>query len=174
MSDVRDALGWLSFSQLFHYQSLSLLNKIIRAGEPECIPGQICTYRDSGAHVHPTRQDHLLLLPTIHAEAGQRHFLFSAPSMFNEIPIGGSVHKATEVLVAWSWLNTAILFSFSLLFLEFSLSFFIHRFIFIVLSCLAYVCLLCECFSCHPSSPCRPIFTDEGAVIATADVDGLL
>ena len=88
VSDVRDALGWLDSSQLFHYQSLSLLHKIIQTGEPECIAGQIHTYRDSRAHVRSTRQDHLLQLPTIHSEAGRRRFLYRAPNLFNEIPTG--------------------------------------------------------------------------------------
>ena len=88
VSDMRDALGWLDSSQHFHNMSLSLLHKVIRTGEPECIAGQIHTYRDSRAHVRSTRQDHLLQLPAIHSEAGRRRFLHRAPSLFNEIPTG--------------------------------------------------------------------------------------
>ena len=43
-SDVRNELGWLNSSQLLHYQSLSLLHKIInRHWETECIANQIFT-----------------------------------------------------------------------------------------------------------------------------------
>ena len=86
ISDVRDDLGWLDSSQLFHFQSLSLLHKIITSGEPECIASQISTNRDNPSHVRSTRQDHLLHLPAIRTEAGRRRFLFRTPQLYNGLP----------------------------------------------------------------------------------------
>ena len=48
----------------------------------------------------------------------------------------------------------------------------IHWCIFIVLLFLAHVCSLCEWFICRSLFPCCPDFTDDRAVIATADMDG--
>ena len=45
VSGVRDRLGWLDSSQLFQYQSLCLLDKILSSGQPECIARQICSNR---------------------------------------------------------------------------------------------------------------------------------
>ena len=86
--DVRDELGWLDSSQLFHYQSLSLLHKIISTGEPECIANQSFTDRDNPRHICSTRQYHLLHIPTIRTEVGRRRFLFKALRQFNELPAG--------------------------------------------------------------------------------------
>ena len=86
VSDVRDALGWLDSSQLFHHQSLSLLHKIILTGKPECIASQISANRDNPVHVCSTRQDHLLQLPAIRTEAGRRRFLYGIVQRFNALP----------------------------------------------------------------------------------------
>ena len=86
VSDVRDALGWLESPQLFHYQSLCLLHKIINTREPECIANQICENLDNPSHVRSTRQDHLLHLPAIRTEAGRRRLLYRVPQQMNELP----------------------------------------------------------------------------------------
>lgn len=87
VSDVRDALGWLDSSQLFHYHSISLLHKIITTGEPECIASQISTNRDNPAHARTTRQDHHLQLPAIRTEAGRRRFLYRVSQQYNKLPV---------------------------------------------------------------------------------------
>jgi len=86
VSDVRDALGWLESPQLFHYQSLCLLHKIISAREPECIARQICANGDNPSHVRSTRQYHLIQLPAIRTEAGRRRFVYRVPRRLNELP----------------------------------------------------------------------------------------
>ena len=86
VSDVRDRLGWLDSSQLFHYQSLCLLDKILSSGQPECIARQICFNRDHHGHARSTRQDDLLYVPPIRTEAGRRRFVHRSPHLMNELP----------------------------------------------------------------------------------------
>ena len=86
VSDVRGALGWLDSSKLFQYHSISLLHRVICAGEPESIAGQLATNRDNPSHVRSTRQDHHLQLPTIRTEAGRRRFLYRVPQGYNDLP----------------------------------------------------------------------------------------
>ena len=86
ISDVRDRLGWLDSSQLFQFQTLSLFDKILSSGQPECIARQICVNRDHPDHVRATRQDDLLRVPPIRTEAGRRRFLHRAPRQMNELP----------------------------------------------------------------------------------------
>ena len=127
--DEGDALDWLDFfsSQLFRYQSLSQLHKIIRTGKPQCIAGQMRTNHDSCAQVHSTRQGHLLQLPTIHSEAGRRRFLYRAHSLFNKMPISVRDLKGAQLreqLKAYSCylILTAFSCSFPFLLSEFCLS----------------------------------------------------
>ena len=86
VSDVRDRLGWLDSSQLFQYQSLCLLDKILSSGQPECIARQITLNRDHHDHARSTRQDGLLHIPTIRTEAGRRRFVYRSPHLMNELP----------------------------------------------------------------------------------------
>ena len=86
VSDVRDRLGWLDSSQLFHYQSLCLLDRILSSGQPECIARQICFNRDHLGHARSTRQDDLLHVPSIRTEAGRRRFVHRSPHLMNELP----------------------------------------------------------------------------------------
>ena len=86
VSDVRHALGWLNSSQLFQYQSLSLLHKIIRTQEPACFATQLRLNRDDPSHTHSTRQDNHLQLPHIRSEAGRRRFMYRVPHQYNQLP----------------------------------------------------------------------------------------
>ena len=86
VTDVRDRLGWLDSSQLFHYQSLCLLDKILSSGQPECIARQICFNRDHRDHSRSTRQDSHLHIPPIRTEAGRRRFMYRSPHLYNELP----------------------------------------------------------------------------------------
>ena len=71
VSDVRDRLGWLDSSQLFQFQSLCLLDKILSSGQPECIARQICLNRDHHDHSRSTRQDSLFHIHTsVQRQAG--------------------------------------------------------------------------------------------------------
>ena len=117
VSDVRDALGWLDSSQLFHHQSPSLLRKIIQTREPECIASQISANRDNPVHVCSTRQDHLLQAATSHPNGG-RPATFSE---WNRTAIqraacsyswteGRQVQSTAEVMPAWyrRWLDWTV------------------------------------------------------------------
>ena len=84
--DVRVRLGWLDSPQLFQYQSLCLLHKIISSGQPESIAHQICSNRIHRDHTRPTRQDSLLHLPPIRTEAGRRRFVYRSAHLMNSLP----------------------------------------------------------------------------------------
>ena len=86
VTDVRDRLGWLDSSQLFHYQSLCLLDKVLSSGQPECIARQICLNRDHHDHSRSTRQDGLFHIPSIRTEAGRRRFVYRSPHLYNQLP----------------------------------------------------------------------------------------
>ena len=84
--DVRVRLGWLDSPQLFQYQSLCLLDKIISSGQPESIAHQICSNRTHRDHARSTRQDSLLHLPPIRTEAGRRRFVYRSAHLRNALP----------------------------------------------------------------------------------------
>ena len=87
MSGVRGDLGWLDSPDLFNLQTLTLLHKVRRTGEPESLAAQFLTNRERPDHVRSTRQDDMLSLPRIRGSAsGKRMFAYRAALQYNALP----------------------------------------------------------------------------------------
>ena len=84
VADVRDALGWLSAGDLSSYDTLVLLHKVIRTGEPADIAAMF--RRNEEMRERATRRDSRLWLPGIHTEAGRRRFSYRAAMQYNALP----------------------------------------------------------------------------------------
>ena len=74
ISDVREELGWLTARQRYEVQSLNLLHKIRRTGEPQALASQISA--NSVLRFRSTRQDSDLALPRVRTNAGKRRLLY--------------------------------------------------------------------------------------------------
>ena len=86
ISDVREGLGWLGSQHMVTHQTLTLLHKLLTAGEPESLVGKFCTNQEQPTRVRST-QDHLLSLPRIHGTAtGKRQFVYRAAEQYNALP----------------------------------------------------------------------------------------
>ena len=70
VSDVREELGWLTARQLYELQSLNLLHKIRRTGEPQALASQLSV--NSALRSRSTRRDTDLALPRVRTNAGKR------------------------------------------------------------------------------------------------------
>ena len=87
ISGVCESLGWLESHDMFTHQTLTLLHKIRRTGEPEALASRFCTNRERPDHVRSTRQDDLLSLPRTRGTAvGKRQFAYRAPDQYNDLP----------------------------------------------------------------------------------------
>lgn len=101
ISSVRKSLGWLHPSAMVQHQTLNLLFKIQRSGEPESLAAQIFTNAQRENRHRSTRQDHLLCLPRIRGSAaGKRQFMYRATTGYNNLPqecgtMSASVFSAT-------------------------------------------------------------------------------
>ena len=84
VSDLREALGWLTAHQLTDAATLSMAHKIMATGEPDVLTGAFRTNRSVRART--TRQDELLHVPRSRTEAGKRRFSCRAPSLYNALP----------------------------------------------------------------------------------------
>ena len=85
ISDVREELGWLTARQLYEVQSLNLLHKIRRTGEPQALASQISA--NSVLRSRSTRQDSDLALPRVRTNAGKRRLLYSTVQRYNGLPL---------------------------------------------------------------------------------------
>ena len=54
ISDVREELGWLTARQLYEVQSLNLLHKIRRTGEPQALASQLSGQLRTSFQKHPS------------------------------------------------------------------------------------------------------------------------
>ena len=70
VSDVREELGWFTARQLYELQSLNLLHKIRRTGEPQALASQLSV--NSALRSRSTRRDTDLALPRVRTNAGKR------------------------------------------------------------------------------------------------------
>ena len=87
ISDVREDLGWLDAKDLFIAQTLTVLHKVRRSGEPQSLAAQFCLNCDLPGRIRSTRQDGLLSLPRGRGSAaGKRRFSYRAATMYNELP----------------------------------------------------------------------------------------
>ena len=87
ISSVRSSLGWLNPSAMVQAQTLNMLHKVRRTGEPESLAAQFCTNAERHDHRRSTRQDHLLSLPRIRGSvAGKRQFVYRAAAEYNSLP----------------------------------------------------------------------------------------
>ena len=84
ISDVMRELRWLSAENMYRFQSVMLLKKMLITGQPESLRDRI-TSRGS-VHGRSTRQANLLDTPMIRTEAGRRRFLYSTVTIYNELP----------------------------------------------------------------------------------------
>ena len=85
ISDVREELGWLTARQLYEVQSLNLLHKIRRTGEPQALASQLSA--NSVLRSRSTRQDSDLALPRVRTNAGKRRLLYSTVQQYNGLPL---------------------------------------------------------------------------------------
>ena len=85
ISDVREELGWLTARQLYEVQSLNLLHKIRRTGEPQALASQLSA--NSVLRSRSTRQDSDLSLPRVRTNAGKRRLLYSTVQRYNQLPL---------------------------------------------------------------------------------------
>ena len=86
ISGVRDSLRWLDPSDLSDFQTLSLLHKIRRTGQPESLAALFTANSERPDRGRETRQDHLLSLPRVRSEAGKRRFSYHAAHLHNALP----------------------------------------------------------------------------------------
>ena len=84
VSALRQRLGWMSSEELVQYHTLSLLHKVLRNGEPECLSNMFQTNRSR--RERNTRQDSQLYVPASRTNAGKRCFHRRAPLMYNALP----------------------------------------------------------------------------------------
>ena len=84
ISDVLRSLRWLSAENMWRFHSVMLLKKMLVAGQPESLRGQIVTR--GSVHGRNTRQADALETPAIRTESGRRRFLYSAVSFYNSLP----------------------------------------------------------------------------------------
>ena len=85
ISDVREELGWLTVRQLYEVQSLNLLHKIRRTGEPQALASRLSA--NSVLRFRSTRQDSDLALPRVRTNAGKRRLLYSTVQRYNQLPL---------------------------------------------------------------------------------------
>ena len=85
VSDVRNELGCLSAADMSSCDTLVLLHKVTRAGEPSAIARMFSCNVDVRAR--STRQDSQLSLPSIRTEAGRRRFAYRAAMQYNQLPV---------------------------------------------------------------------------------------
>ena len=85
ISDVREELGWLTARQLYEVQSLNLLHKIRRTGEPQALASRLSA--NSVLRFRSTRQDSDLALPRVRTNAGKRRLLYSTVQRYNQLPL---------------------------------------------------------------------------------------
>ena len=83
-SDVLKDLEWLTAANLHLYHSLTLLQQMLTAGQPESLYNSLTTRGD--IHHRLTRQADRLDRPVIRTESGRRRFLFSAVTAHNGLP----------------------------------------------------------------------------------------
>lgn len=69
---------------LWRFQSVMLLKKVLTTGQPESLRARI-TCRGN-VHGRSTRQADHLDTPVIRTEAGRRRFLYSAVTIYNSLP----------------------------------------------------------------------------------------
>ena len=84
ISDVMRDLQWLSAENMWRFQSVMLLKKMLTTGQPESLRDRVTSR--CGLHGRSTRQADHLQVPMIRTEAGRRRFLYSAVDMFNRLP----------------------------------------------------------------------------------------
>ena len=92
VADVREALGWLSASDLAAHDTLVFLHKVICKEEPAAI-AQIFQ-RNEERRERSTRQDSKFSLPRNRTEAGKRRFGYRAAMLYNSLPV--EVKSATS------------------------------------------------------------------------------
>ena len=85
ISDVREELGWLTARQLYEVQSLNLLHKIRRTGEPQAFASQLSA--NSVLRSRSTRHYSDLALPRVRTNAGKRRLLYSTVQRYNQLPL---------------------------------------------------------------------------------------
>jgi len=88
ISGVRESLGWLEPPDMVTHQTLTLLHKIRRFGQPESLALKFCTNRERPDHVRSTRSDDKLSLPPNMrgSAAGKRQFAYRAAVKYNALP----------------------------------------------------------------------------------------
>ena len=82
---VREELGRLTARQLYEVQSINLLHKIRRTGEPQALASQLSA--NSVLRSRSTRQDSDLALPRVRTNAGKRRLLYSTVQRYNGLPL---------------------------------------------------------------------------------------
>ena len=84
ISDVMRDLQWLSAENMWRFHSVMLLKKMFTTGQPESLHDRIASR--GSVHGRSTRQAGQLDTPMIRTETGRRRFLYSAVTMYNELP----------------------------------------------------------------------------------------
>ena len=84
ISDVMRDLQWLSAENMWRFHSVMLLKKMLVTGQPESLHDRIASR--GSIHGRSTRQAGMIDTPMIRTEAGRRRFLYSAVTMYNELP----------------------------------------------------------------------------------------
>ena len=84
ISDVMRDLQWLSAENMWRFHSVMLLKKMLTTGQPESLHDRIASR--GSIHGRSTRQAGQLDTPMIRTETGRRRFLYSAVTMYNELP----------------------------------------------------------------------------------------
>ena len=75
-------LGWLTAKQLVVYHTVSVIERAIMSGRPECLL-QTIGQRASQRHDHDTRRADSLTLPPIRTESGRRRLCYRGVSLIN-------------------------------------------------------------------------------------------
>ena len=86
VSDLRDQLRWMTPQQMSQVQTLDLVHRVLRQGEPDSLAGLFVRCGDT--RHRSTRQDGLFRLPRPRTEAGRRRFAYRAPDLYNSLPTG--------------------------------------------------------------------------------------
>ena len=82
ISDAVRSLGWLRASSLYQYSVLTRFREVITSGEPLSLAENVTVQ----GHKYDTRHANRYRPVSVRTEVGKRMFVFSAPTMYNDLP----------------------------------------------------------------------------------------
>ena len=83
ISDAVRSLEWLRAADLYQYSAVTRFQAVITSGEPVSLAANITVHQ----HGHNTRHENQFRPPPVRTELGKRMFAFSAPTLYNALPL---------------------------------------------------------------------------------------